>query len=494
MSYKIKTDVFNGLLSDLQSAAADMDGSTETFSSPKQATNSRSERFREISRNLGAIAGTFYASISNEANANATHTCLQGSVSNQIDQIGNIADWIRSSPIVLLEKIKANAAPTSNLIHGWQQLDKLAEVAADLPTMRQEWAGNAARLRSIQSAIQGAKKRCDEPDKDEDEDDDNQAKEDCDRIASALEKLAECAPKPPKEGEGEGNGETPDISTRLDKLEEKLNRICELLGDEDFPVKVPECLTDEKEKLVEKPNIPQLLTWQTLQLDALLGQFPICIKIKDADLDEEGNQEREIKIPNVAEGLAELLGQATTAAVIGGTNLNVSTRCLIEAGFAKKIATQNYFYHEATADFLGYEVEEGYEAVAFSFDPCAVEDLEKALQATQQEVPCVRFKQREKNDLPATLDQLLRAAAIVQAVFFNPVNSDNPTATIKKALTNLDREDESEFDDFTRDVETGFTSKAGISDADNPWGRPYQERSRIREIGGDGDSREDIDT
>ncbi|MEC4806680.1 MAG: hypothetical protein SAJ12_09000 [Jaaginema sp. PMC 1079.18] len=480
------------MLSDLSNAAADMDGDTNTFSSPKQANNSRSERLRQISRNLGTISGKFYASISDESNANATHTCLNSSVSNQIDQIGNIADWIRSSPIALLEKIKANAAPTGNLLEGWKKLDELSEVAADLPTMKQEWAGNVSRLRSIQNAIRSAVKKCDDPEDDPEDDEDRQYGDECDRIASALEKLAECAPKKDDNNDGDGDGEEGNLSDRLDKLERKLDRVCELLGDADFPVKVPECLTDEKEKIVEKTNLPQLISWQTLQLDALMGQFPICIKIKDADLDEEGDQEREIKIPNIAEGLAELLGQAASGAIIGGTTLNVATRCLIEAGYAKKIATQNYFYHEATADYMGYEIEEGYEPVAFSFDPCQVEDLEKALQATEQPVPCVRFKQKDNNDLPATLEQLLRAAAIIHGVFFNPVNPNNPKGTFKQDLTALDREDESEFDDFTRDTEKGFTGKAGIRDADNPWGRPYEQRPRIREIGSDGDAREDI--
>jgi hypothetical protein len=51
----------------------------------------------------------------------------------------------------------------------------------------------------------------------------------------------------------------------------------------------------------------------------------------------------------------------------------------------------------------------------------------------------------------------------------------------KKEQTENDKENK--FDGFIESAESGFIAKAGITDNVNPYGRPYDERPKIKEIG-----------
>lgn len=450
-----------------------MDGDTDTFSSKEQANAGRSDRFKEISRNLASISGQFRSSLSDETGANNTHTCLDAKITGYLDNISQIADWIRGVPLQTLEAIEDNSMPTSDLREGWEQLSSLADLVEELPAIKAEWAGNVARLQQAVEGINSSRKACASPDDEEGGG--------CDDIAAALNKLAEALT-----GGGEGGKEG---------IMQKLDKICAAVGCDDFPVNVPECVTDKSRGMTKRGSIPQLITWHLLQMDAMIGKFPLKIKIKDADLDEEGDQEKEVILPNLAEAIAEIYGQASIASIATGTLVNIATRNLIESGAIKKSSIQTFFWAEAIADYLGFQVEEHYEKVPYAFNPKEVGNLEKALESCEVEIPCMEFKPTRKNDndFQFSLRELMTAAGIVRAAFFNPLDKNNPGKQLKQDLRHLkDDDDEESFDDFVNSVEKGFIDKAGTTEQEYPYGRLYSQRPKIREVGGDGDAKEDI--
>jgi hypothetical protein len=121
-----------------------------------------------------------------------------------------------------------------------------------------------------------------------------------------------------------------------DETLELLEAIYTRLGVDEFPVKAPALLVQENDAESTLENHAQLWEWQARNLDALMGQFPIKIKVKDSDPTTEGNQEVEIKLPNVAETLAELFGLVYQAETNGDLLVEMLLRLIPEV-----LATKN---------------------------------------------------------------------------------------------------------------------------------------------------------
>ncbi len=97
----------------------------------------------------------------------------------------------------------------------------------------------------------------------------------------------------------------------------------------------------------------------------------------------------------------------------------------------------------------------------------------------------------EKFGLEADLMRFREAAAMLAAVHKRKIN---PNADIKpqimKYLLDLltktnkvnKNEDDDDFEQFLKDVEVGFTTAPGMKDAVNPYGRPFIQRPRVRDL------------
>jgi hypothetical protein len=135
--------------------------------------------------------------------------------------------------------------------------------------------------------------------------------------------------------------------------EELLRLIAKRLGVDSYPVEVPKSLIDGVGSGSQSlQSITELSVWQTVQLDGLLGQFPIKIKIKDTDLTQSGNQEKTIRLYNIAEALAELYAVSVKSSVVGDAQLQMSARLAAEAvaTHAGVAVTQDYV--QAIASYL----------------------------------------------------------------------------------------------------------------------------------------------
>lgn len=296
--------------------------------------------------------------------------------------------------------------------------------------------------------------------------------------------------------------------------DELLRLIAKRLGAYDYPVSVPKILTDRNQGTESIENLTRFHSWLGKNLDALCGKYPIEIKIEDSDIDQEGNQEQNVKIPNIAEALAEIVGYLLVLRAESDANLNATIRALTEAGAAKQSAIIALDYAMANAEFLGYKGKQVNHKVPFTFKP-GEERLDKML--TNNYVEVKGWENDDSEDIKDILYPLMEMAAAYRIANFrnvgtkategalarilkapskykNHIDTALEIAAIKKKNQKPPEQqkdsdlikvppDENRFDVFIEDAEKGFTNKNGITNTTDPYDRPFDERPKIREIG-----------
>jgi hypothetical protein len=273
------------------------------------------------------------------------------------------------------------------------------------------------------------------------------------------------------------------------------------LGLQEFPLDVPENLTDipegnEPETLVKIPYQSKFDEWQFKQMDALLGQFPIKIRIEDNDLIKTGDQPLEIKLPNLAETVAELVGKTLTNEALINLLVNMNLRILNETGSAKLQGFKTSKAIEVLTAYFGYEDGKKKEKIRFLYNPLyqvpseGTANFSEFLKETEIEV--IVDELLEKQTLEQKIDNLLYSAAIVRSSMADGVSPNNDRKwgeyvklfkDLVKSEADKEKKNNDEFDEFIDRVEAGFTEEAGIKDLDKPYGRPRDQRPRIRQLG-----------
>jgi hypothetical protein len=140
---------------------------------------------------------------------------------------------------------------------------------------------------------------------------------------------------------------------------------CEDPKDPDLPADIENLIDDDKTKC---NTIPELLAHMTEQLDGVLGQFPVEIKIKDTDPLTAGDQEEEVKIPNIAEFLCELYAQQVDLLQNAVLSTAAIPRIGSELVAIKNTAIQAEAYARCNSGYLGYQMEFTELQVPYAFD------------------------------------------------------------------------------------------------------------------------------
>lgn len=289
-------------------------------------------------------------------------------------------------------------------------------------------------------------------------------------------------PPPPKKEECDCMSCCPQFDDTLLKL------ILKRLGD--LPAKVPDNFTKQNPSMIDIESLAELMLWQVKQLDALMGAYPIEITIEDDDLVEEGNQPKKLTIPNQSEAMAELLGLAISTKRESQAILVTAIKAMVEAGMTKTVATKTLDVALANAEFLGYKMSQVKKEMPSMFTP---EKLSLAQTLKETNIDIVTYENTDKTDLQDDLKILKTMAARWNAQNWRQVKGDPVESLRQTLLGNTEAISESgkdgvqqDFNDFTEQAERGFIEITGISDAENPWGRPYSQRPKIREIGTEG--------
>ncbi|MEJ1929905.1 hypothetical protein WDZ92_06430 [Nostoc sp. NIES-2111] len=283
--------------------------------------------------------------------------------------------------------------------------------------------------------------------------------------------------------------------------DELLRLILQRIGT--LPAQVPNRLTDRTKGRRTINSLSEFMAQQIRLMDDIAGYFPLEIELKDSDLTQEGNQTERIKIDNIAEALTELIGLALVMRTESSATLNTALRTLVEAGSAKQAAIVAHDYAQANADFLGYNLKQVEKEVGFTFSP-GESKIEDILQEKKVKVKTV--ENVDKETFQKAIYPLLEMAARWNAQNWVNLGKGNAGDALKSvistglnALSDIDRfvedskpepepgtpevETKSKFDDFLEEVENGFSTQDGITSPENPYGYPYNERPRIRQLG-----------
>ena len=281
-----------------------------------------------------------------------------------------------------------------------------------------------------------------------------------------------------------------------DLLIEYAHTMHEKQGIDEYPIQVPKSLMvkvgdEASSQTREINNFPEYMTYVVTQLYDVLGggSFPTEIKIEDSDLTQEGNQEKIVPVPNMAEAILQILANSLTTQVDNTALMNIATSTLIEAGSIKQVVTGIDHTTKASAEFLDFDMQEAEEELPLLFTPGALK-LEDFVKNSTQKFKV--WENVDKTTLSNAIRDIKEILAVVNGVFRRKINMNGNIAEqvvgfIKGAASILDgKESEEEstddFSNFTERVERGFTDSPGITDPLSYYGRPYEERPQIRDI------------
>jgi hypothetical protein len=128
-----------------------------------------------------------------------------------------------------------------------------------------------------------------------------------------------------------------------------LQKIAQTVGVDAFPVRA-QLLSDSGVSGMETyRNLAELAVWNTKNVDAVTGLFPLEIPIVD-----ESGKESNVKIESVSHAFYELFSLLKVIAEDADAAVNVGSRAIIEAIQSKIAARQAGEYAKGNAKFLGY--------------------------------------------------------------------------------------------------------------------------------------------
>jgi hypothetical protein len=244
-----------------------------------------------------------------------------------------------------------------------------------------------------------------------------------------------------------------------------------------------------------------LLNWQFERDDERWGQWQVQIDIKDSDITKEGDQRKPIKLPNLAESIAEFEGQLLSILTNVEASVALQVKILAESGMARQEAIKGYLASKAIIKYMAFKSTEVDIPVPMTFTAGA-ETISQLLEESEGHIKGTDYV--EKETLRDVYLDLLQAAAIIRAVHWQRIDTNTDTkaqllnilrgsvdlaATIAKPQSPSEDggektfNPEENFEDFIDVVEDGFRNTTGITDVQNPYGKSPDRRPRLRQIG-----------
>lgn len=218
-----------------------------------------------------------------------------------------------------------------------------------------------------------------------------------------------------------------------------VNLIAKRLGTSSYPIEVPESLLTGTGdgKVYKAESNAEYLFWLTKQLDALVGEFPIQIEVKDIDPLTKGDQKQMIQIPNIAEAIAEIYGLAAKGSINQEIEQSFLLRIATEVIAAKNGIAITQDYVKANAKFLGYRGNPVDRELQYNFDFSKIvlgqKDQEVKVDEILQTVKgyVKGWENKDKETAADFFMKLMFSAGIIKSVFFR--NKKQMKDVIEKA-------------------------------------------------------------
>lgn len=289
----------------------------------------------------------------------------------------------------------------------------------------------------------------------------------------------------------------PEHTALLLALIKKVDKLSKTVGVDEYPASLPASLISKDEGFLgnlipnankEVPNLTQFLAWYVERFDEIMGQWEIPIEIKDSDPSKPGDQPLGVKLPNMAEAIAEIFTLAFQTNLNSETLLNFAVRTAAETVTDKQQNFITYKLMQSMAEWAGYKQKDIKlkMPILFSLGKTRYDEI---LNESEIDVPCVDFD--EKFGLGADLMRFREAVAILQANYKKKVdpNGDVKGQILKHLLDTFatvnkvsGEDDDKDFEKFLTDVENGFINTPGANNTTEPYGRPYNQRPKIRDL------------
>ncbi len=255
-------------------------------------------------------------------------------------------------------------------------------------------------------------------------------------------------------------------------------------GSESFEeISVPEALIDSKSKKIKSlKSSGQAIAFLIQFLDALVGEFPLKIKVEDEALGRSGNQSVDITIPNLSEGIAEIFGLLFNTNQHGQLNTIINTKALTVASQNLISANVSQDVTLAIADYLGFKLAEIERKITLPIDPTK-DKVSELLKNSEQKYKSYDF-QDDKN-LQHHLVRFNDAASIIKGALFKRFDNNNLDKEVRDYLKSLVGDGlgdtNSNWREFLNQVEEGF-SNAKVIDKDKPYGLDRTRRPLIKDL------------
>jgi hypothetical protein len=198
--------------------------------------------------------------------------------------------------------------------------------------------------------------------------------------------------------------------------------------------------------------------WLTNQLDALIGEFPIDIEIKDIDPLTAGDQKKTIQLTNIAETLAEIYGLSIKGSVNQEAEQAILLRLAIEAIAIKNGVAITQDYVKANTKFLGYRGNPVDRKLNYSFDFSSL-DLAKKEQTVlldailkPTEAYVRGWENKDKETAADFFQKLMFSAGIIKAVFFRDKKQMKDVLTKADDMVKDGLKKEDEWKDFVQGI------------------------------------------
>ena len=251
-----------------------------------------------------------------------------------------------------------------------------------------------------------------------------------------------------------------DSKDNTEKLLREIKEIKKALGTGAYPIEVPESLLGADDgKTFKAESNAEYLFWLTKQIDALVGEFPIKIEVKDLDLLKSGDQTKTIEIPNIGEAIAEMYGLVLKNTVNEEVQLQMLLRLAAEVIATKNgvIVTQDYA--RANAGFLGYkgnfkarEMSYNFDFASVNLDPNSKEPIILEKIVTTKKGYVQGWELADNETIVGFLQKLMFAAGIIKAVFFRGGKLAKKLGEEVSSMSKDEKATEMDWDDFKKQV------------------------------------------
>lgn len=255
-----------------------------------------------------------------------------------------------------------------------------------------------------------------------------------------------------------------DLEAELAEIRQNTRDTKKAVGVDDLPASLPVSLLADRKGETQAKSLVDLFGWFVRQYDATIGEFPIELEFTDIDPTTKGNQTKKVKLPNLAESVAEMYALSVKNCVDSDMTVNFLTRMVAELMAIKTSSIVTQDYARANASYLGYKGSDAERKVPSAFNPHQLGSLEDLL--TESESKIVGWQCDDKDSVAEYLQKLMFSAGIIKTVFMRTGKDFNRLKDEVERMWRLNGIEEDSADRLWEEFLRVLNSETGVFNQD----------------------------